>query len=260
MKKSKLSFDEIEQARDRILKEYDHYIVQFMKSGKLKNDFEDRYLGALKARFDMASFLHAELVTIQQLRKKEEDRAGRETNKALERTAAKNTRPAQSFADRIILQNKEKIVGYPDRKIHPEASYELIKLFGAMNEFERLHWPDVERCMREVSPTLYSGPRVVLESRIFDLWSDAKGGVSPRLAIYAGMFDRFPRNVREIEREEQRFLVDSGHLLHELLDEIKKMHGNEILSVKDRNYLEKMIQYVHTVINDFRLNDFKIQK
>ena len=260
MKKIKLSFDEIERARDRILQEYDHYIVQFLKSGKLKSDFEDRYLSALKARIDMASFLHAELITIKGLHRKEEERLNQENNRAVDNAVKNHAKPKQSFADRIILQNHEKIKKYPDSEIHPEASFEVRKLFGAVNEFERRYWPDVERCMRMVSPTLYSGPRVVLGQRIFDLWSDAKGGLSPRLAVYEGMFSRFPRNVRDIEREEQRYLVDSGHLLHELVDEMKKMTGNDILERKDRNYLEKTVEYVHTVIDDFRLNDFKIQK
>ena len=113
--------------------------------------------------------------------------------------------------------------------------------------------------MRKIAPSVFSGPRVILERRIFDLWSDTKEGVSPRLAAYVSLFSRFPRNVRDIEREEQRFIVDSGFLLNDLYREIGLIRTNDILRVDERNFLEKMYEYVHTVIDDFRLNDFKSQ-
>jgi hypothetical protein len=259
MKRNKLSFEEIEQARERILQEYDHYIVRFMKSRKLRNDFEDRYLSALKSRMDMSLFLHAELTTVRELQQKEEERAGREHNRAANKASESRRKKPGSFADKIIQENREKIKKYPDKKVHPDASFEIRKLFGAMSEFEHKYWPDIERCMRKIAPSVFSGPRVVLERRIFDLWSDTKEGVSPRLATYVSLFSRFPRSMRDLEREEQRFIVDSGYLLNDLYREIGLIRTNDILRVDERNFLEKMYEYVHTVIDDFRLTDFKSQ-
>jgi hypothetical protein len=259
MKRNKLSFEEIERARDRILQEYDHYIVRFMKPRKLRNDFEDRYLSVLKLRMDMASFLHAEMTTIHELQRKEEERISNEHNKAAEKASQGMRKKPGSFADKIIKENREKIAKYPDKAVHPDASFEIRRLFGAMSEFEHKYWPDIERCMRKIAPSMFSGPRVVLERRIFDVWSDTKDGVSPRLASYVALFHRFPRNVRDIERYEQRFIVDSGYLLHDIYREIGAIKTNDILKVDERNFLEKMYEYVHTVIDDFRLNDFKSQ-
>ena len=259
MKRNKLSFEEIERARQRILQEYDHYIVRFMKSKKLRNDFEDRYLSALKSRMDMSLFLHAELTTIVELQRKEEERISREHNRAADIAAKRKQQKTGSFADQIINNNREKIAKYPEKPVHPDASLEIQKLFGVMSEFEQKYWPDIERSMRKVAPSAFSGPRVALERRIFDLWSDIKEGVSPRLAAYVALFNRFPRNVRDIEREEQRFLVDSGYLLNDIYLEIGIIRTHDVLRVDERNYLEKMYEYVHTVIDDFRLNDFKSQ-
>ena len=257
MREKKLSYDEIEQARDRILREYDHYIVQYMKSRKLRDDFEDRYVMALKARMDMTRFLHAEFQAVRDLREREAERLRNENNDAITKAEAARRGPKPGFADRIIQANRDKIEKYPDKEIHPDASFEIRRLFGAMNDFERRLWPDIERCMRRISPTLYSGPRIVLERKIFDLWSDTKEGVSPRLAGYAALFNRFPRNTRDINREEQRFIVDSGYLMNEIAEEIGRVKENEVLEEVDRRYLETMYEYMHTVITDFRLNDFK---
>lgn len=259
MKRKKLSLDEIEQARDKILSEYDHYIVAYMKSRRLKEDFESRYFSAMKARMDMTSFLHAELTAIRELRRKEEERLSAEHNRQIEESAKKKGPKPQGFADRIVAENRAKIAKYPAKEIHPDASFEVVRLFGVMNDFERRHWPEVERCLRKISPTLYSGPRIVLERRIFDLWSDTKDGVSPRLAGYQTLFSRFPRSQRDIAREEQRFLIDSGFLMHAVADEIEAVKENKALEADEQKFLEKMFDYMHTVINDFRLNDFKAQ-
>lgn len=259
MKRKKLSLDEIEQARDKILSEYDHYIVEYMKSRRLKEDFESRYFSAMKARIDMTHFLHAELTAVRELRRKEEERLNSEHNRTIEESSKKRQPKPMGFADRIVAENREKIAKYPAKEIHPDASFEVSRLFGVLNDFERRYWPEVERCMRKISPTLYSGPRIVLERKIFDLWSDTKDGVSPRLASYVSLFFRFPRSQRDIAREEQRFLVDSGYLMHEVADEIGLVKDNNALDEDERKFLDKMFDYVHTVINDFRLNDFKAQ-
>ena len=256
MKRKRLSFEEIERVRDKILTEYDHYIVQYMKSRKLRDDFEDRYLGALKARIDMTGFLHAEMTAVRDLRSREEERLSTENNAAIAKARSpRGARPG--FADRILEQNRDRILKYPDVELHPDASFEVRRLYGALRDFERHHWPDIERAMRKIAPTLYSGPRVVLERKIFDLWSDTKEGVSPRLAGYVSLFYRFPRSSRDITWEEQRFMVDSGYLLHEIRDEIGRVRDDEALTLPERNFLDKMFEYVHTVITDFRLNDFK---
>ncbi len=75
MKKKKLSHIEVEAAVNGIRKKYNDLIVEYMKPKIIKDSFEDRYIGALRARVDMGNFIYTEILVVSNLLKIEKENA-----------------------------------------------------------------------------------------------------------------------------------------------------------------------------------------
>ena len=67
MKRKRLTDSEIRSAVDKIRKRYGDYMVQFLKGRTALDSFEDRYIQAMRARLDLALFLHAEMTVVEEL-------------------------------------------------------------------------------------------------------------------------------------------------------------------------------------------------
>ncbi len=246
-----LSEDEVERAVEKIRRAYDDYIVTYLKPFTLKNAFEDRYLLVRKQRIDLARFVHDELELIRGLGREEEARSAENE----ERKRKKSRRSVNEYADGLIEQFREQIAKYPDLSFDEKASYELRKLLGALDRFEKEYWPDLERILRRLYPSYYSSPRLTLEPRLNYLTSGA-GRLPPGISRYQALLMRLPRAQRELEWEERRLILEGAFLLHHLdetIDRVKKEAGGN----GDLAALARTAEYVHSMIGDFRLMDFK---
>ena len=65
MKRKRLSDSEIRSTVDKIRKRYGDYMVQFEKERSALDAFEERYIQAMRARLELALFLHAEMTVIE---------------------------------------------------------------------------------------------------------------------------------------------------------------------------------------------------
>jgi hypothetical protein len=260
-KSKKLSESQIDEGIRIIRKLYDDYIIQYMKGVKIKNEFEERYLHALRNRMDLSTFVGAETEAIRNLIKKEEDLTAIQIRRAQKHIAHPKEKtkeePKEDFADRVIRENMKKIEKYPELFIHEDASIEIKKLYGTLNLLDREYWPLFDRALKSIYPSLYSGPRLLIESRMLELGRPSTTGVPPRVGSYQAQFMKFPRNYQAIDREEKQCILSAAFLLHLILSECEKALTSKDMKPEETADVEKMKEFVHTVIEDFRLKDLK---
>ena len=253
MKTRPLSDEEIEQAIRKIRQLYDDYIITFTKPFRLKNQFEDRYFEARKSRIDLTRFVLAELEVIRKLKRAEEEKLiAREEKRFKKRTKGGS---AAGLADRVLEQQRKQIEKYPDLPMDPRASHEITKLFGTLDLFERQYWPGLETVLRRVYPSTYANPRADLEPRMYALCPGA-GKSPPIISRYEALLLRIPRGRNDVEWEEKRLLVEAAFLLHHLSRVIADL-PTEDFSEETKETVEKVQEFVHILLADFRLKDLK---
>jgi hypothetical protein len=254
-KRKRLTDAEIRETVEKIRGRYAAFMERFGKPRTALSAFEDRYIQAMRARMDLSLFLYTEMKVVEDLIKKEEEKQEAERRKAAAPKGPVKRKP--DFADRVIAQNRKRIEKYPSLGVHNEASQELQKLYGALGTVDREIWPPMERLMRRAYPSVMTSPRTALDSTLLHLCRQNSDGIPPRLARYRGLFDWFPRNYLEIEREEKKCILDAAFLLHRILDVLSEINSSDNLNDADRAEVEKLQEYVHTVVDDFRLRDLK---
>lgn len=262
MKKKKLSNIEVEAAVNGIRKKYNDLIVEYMKPKVIKDSFEDRYIGALRARVDMGNFIYTELLMVGNLVKIEKEKQHKlalKRQKNLDNIKMKNN-DHKSFADRVFDANRDKIRKYQGIGLDDTDAFEINKLYGALKFFEINYWPLIEKILRRIYPSRYSGPRVGFENRLFEITITGPDGFPPGLIKLRTMLNRSPRGYSSLERETQRCMLDVSFLLHDISDELPAFKEDGILLKDEKKPLEETIEYVHTVLEDFRLLDLKESK
>ncbi len=256
MKVKKLTPGEISEAVKKIREKYDEYIYKYFKPKTLKGAFEERYINALKSRVDISSFLLAEISVIEELIAKEEERVAKNPLRRRETEA-----PKKSFADRVLEENMKRIEKYEDIVIHPDANIEVRRLLGALNELDIKYWGPLTSVLRNTSYSMNSPGMINLESQLRYLGNLTDAGVPQRLERYLSMLNAFPRDYHAIDREEKEYILEVSFFLHDLVD---------ILNVVRENYqdagnvnlddLEKIMDFINGIIEDFRLKDLKRKK
>lgn len=260
MKKKKLSHIEVEAAVNGIRKKYNDLIVEYMKPIIIKNSFEDRYIGALRARVDMGNFIYTEILVVSKLIKDEKEKQEQSQIKRYKRIqAARNQKDNkyQSIADRIFDENRDKIRKYQGIGLDDTDAFEINKLYGAMKFLESSFWPAIERILRRIYPSRYSGPRMSMENKLFEITIIGPDGFPPGLIKLRTMLGRSPREYSSLQRETQRCMLDVSFLLHDLYDELLSFFEEGVLVKGEQKAVEETIEYVHTVLDDFRLMDLK---
>ena len=274
MKGKKLNSKEIDQLVAKIRSLYDDYMVKFIQGPREKTAFEQRYFDALKSRVNLQRFLMVELKIVQQLIAREEMQRGRQEAEAYQRekdlvgpngqTGAKDAEaktgeeePQGDFADRVIEQMQRKAEKYPPVGLESNEVWEVDHLFGGLQKFERELWPAVDRIYRRVYPSRYDGPRLTLETKLLELAEVRMGGIPQSLHTLQLLMGRFPRNYREIEWEQKNTILKAAFFLHTLKGELEKLRQESYLSEEDRRAVHSALEYVTTLIEDFRLKDLK---
>ncbi len=250
-KKNKaLTTEEIRAAAQKLRQKYDDYIIQYMKAPEIKQGFEERYLYALRNRLDMSRFFVAEKQALEELCREEEEKQQKSWNKADEPEEY-----SPGMADRIIEERETKVSTYPVLKVHADASKEIGHLFGALQEFEKEHWPNIRNVLRKYFRQFYTGARMGLESEIIDLCCPKLEGLPARLTSYAHLFERFPRDYSRIEKEEKLLLTETAVMLGKVKEEIARIFTVDMLEDDEKGFVADADNYVSDIITDFRLKD-----
>ena len=240
----KLTPGEITNVIEKIRRRYDDYINKFFKAKILRDAFETRYKKALENRVDISSFLLAEISAIDELIHREEDRIASEPPPKAE--------PRQDTADRVLEENRKRILKYPEIDLHGDANPEIRRLLGALNALAGEHWHRLSDSLRATAYSMTSTEMLGLDSRLRALGSVERDGVPPLLVRYVAQLRKFPRTFALIDREEKEYILECAFFLHDLLavlDRVKALYGDL--------GLEETTAYVLGIIADFRLKDFK---
>lgn len=274
---AKLSEQEIDLVLKKIKNKYEKLISEFKKSRVLLENFEDRYLKALKSRFDITTFLMAEIEALDELFKKEEEKKSQQEKEKSEKI---NQNP--TIADKVYEENKKRILKYIRVPLnHIDSDEDLERLFGAVREFINDHLPSLEYIYRDKRHST-DGEKINFYTNKFLSNYDYKGEV-PISRQYLGALERIPKDYKKIEYEHNFAMKETAFLLNELLDVLEKILKNEtiplpenkILLDKPRNSKEsskfyenynglvfkeafqKTINFLGEIIHDFRFKNIK---
>lgn len=249
----KLTPAEIKSTVQKIRMKYDEYHYKYFKSTKFKQQFEERYINALKTGVDISAFLLAEIEAIEELLKREEEKV-----LAKDPPTVKEL-PQKSFADKIIEENRQKILKYPEINFHPDASEEIRRLYGALNKLQQEYWPSLYNVLRNTVYSLNTRIMMNMETQLNTLGGTGKDGVSARLDRYIARLNRFPRDYKAIDKEEKDYLLEVAFFLHSLVETLTeaqvKYHAS--LGEEEKIRLAEVINYVTDLLVDFRLKDLK---
>ena len=260
MGRKRLSSHELTQAIEKIRKGYDDHRVCYITSGRERRRFEERYIEALRRKDDMASFVASEMEFLRTLTERAEEQQRRENARRSEqRRASDSSNAAEDHADRVIASLKQQVAKYPVVGLGHEDLWELDHLYGALFVLEREYWPTVERIYRRVYPSRLSGPRLLLENRLYELIETRGDGFPVRLNTIRDLLERFPRTLTQIEREAKNNTLQAAFFLHDLDGELRKLRDDPYLRTEEKKTVENALLFVHTVIEDFRLQDLKAQ-
>ena len=256
MPMQKLTPGEISKVVVKIRERYDLYVYKYFKTRKLKLAFEDRYLEALNMGVDVSSFLLAEISAIEELIRKEEEKVA---NGVVCRTEPQQGKK-QSFADRILEEQRQMILKYEQIDFHLDAGEEVRHLLGGMSVLERKYWPSLTYVLRDTNYSRNSMVMMNLESQLRYLGYIDSSRASAGLSRYVYHLNSFPRDYRAVGREEQEYILQSAFLLNDLQEVLERLVSNQDLDDDDKKCLEEITGYVKGMVDDFRLNDLKKQK
>ena len=247
----RLSDKEIRLGIEKLKEEYNHFIVRYEQSLEAKNRFEERLRQAELKRFDMGFFLGAELKTLRELIRETEElkhRAAQESHKK-----SKKTVQGKSYADRVLEKLQAQLEPYPGLVIHPEASFDLEKLYGTINWIQDTFWTPLRRIALEKG----GEKRVRSLDEEFEKRRAPRPGELPReLRHYHEMLDRPGVALIQVNREQNRLIQEASFFIHDFTDLVRELRG--LCSGRQREaFLAQALGICDKLIQDFRLKDLK---
>jgi hypothetical protein len=247
----KLTPGEITSSIEKIRRKYDEYITKYFKPKSLRAAFEARYIRALRAKVDVSSFLLAEISAIQEL-------IGREEQRISLGPARPAAEKEQSFAEKVLDENRARITRYRDVPFHPDAGDEVRRLAGALFELGGERWQDLGLALQDTMYAMSSSEMLSLDSQLRFLAS-SDGQETPHfLGRLVVQLDKFPRNYQSIDREEKDYILEVAFFLHDLfvvLERVKRVYTD--MAADRRKIVDDSLAHVWDIISDFRLKDLK---
>ncbi|MDC7228290.1 MAG: hypothetical protein PQJ61_16125 [Spirochaetales bacterium] len=249
--------------------DYETLVGTYSRPRSLSKQFEMRYRDAVEYRLNLVGFLEAEKEAVKALLGQAENNIQDDPPQA-STPASKHSRAVDrprsakvddgeeriSFADRLIQEFAERIKKYPEIIIHPDAAFEMKKLFGALSCVEKDYWGTVDRIIRNMYGSKRFRDSVDIEPEINRMCTPGIDGLPPALGTYHRLLERMPRDYREVEREEQRCLVNAAVLLKRMQAEvIRSLDVGSSLDEEERTRLSEAKVYIDSMIEDFRLKD-----
>ena len=250
----KLTPGEISSSVEKIRKRYEEYISKYFKPKTLREAFEGRYIKALRGGIDISSFLLAEISAIEEL-------IGREEQRVMAGPARPAPAKEPSFADKVLAENRKKILKYPDVAFHADAGEEVRRLAGALGALLQESWPDLSSALHETMYAMSSSEMLSLDSQLRFLAPANKDEMPQFLSRLVAQLRKFPRSYPSIEREEKEYILEAAFFLNDLfvvLERVKRVYTE--MGDRQKKILDDNLNHVWGIISDFRLKDFKRRK
>lgn len=253
-KKDRLSQQEIDRVTERIRDKYDHLITVYMAPVYLKYEFDERYSQALRHRVGMELFLKGEMEMIEDLLRREEEARDQEELARVRAGVPKS--PRKSIAEKVLDEMEQRIADYPGRNIHPDASLEITKLYGALQRFEKDFWGAVESFLLKIFPSERNGLLAQLDQSLWNMtYSRSKSDLRDipiALERYVMMLDSNDYHY-DLMGESQNCIKQGAFWLHGVRDSIRK--AEELGFTDDRIKLAE--GELTRIIEDFRLKEIR---
>ncbi len=245
-----LKAQEIEKAVEKILQEYDHYIVHYQKPPRAKQEFENRYRLARLKMMDMAFFLSEEIKILKALMAKAEEEK-REQLLAEMNPRPKSDKP-KSYADRVIEKLQKAIEPYPSRGIHPQANLDVDKLYGALEWLATSIWPQMVPHLRTIDSQKTRERDLELSQLI-----PASGRLGREEEVYKSLLTE-PAPLNRIAQQQKELILRASFWLHRTRVLIQTGSASNDTRIKE--VCEKALAFWDRIIVDFRLRDLKPPK
>jgi hypothetical protein len=225
-----------------IIAYYNQLATLYSKSQQLLDAFNSRYR-SLPSKSGIDAFLADEIDFVKNLIKKEEN------NRKTIQERQQKIEKGHAIIDAHLQQNTDRITKYPMLNIENSNNEELMYLFGAIDELDRLHWGVISKFLRGVFPIRAKSPLEIIENQMSSMLSGQVGKPPIALAGYVDMLKtgdayRIDNVAFNATKEVAFFLNDTITLL----DSVNFPNDNA-------SYL-----YLKDIINNFRLNDIKQKK
>jgi hypothetical protein len=247
----KLTPGEISGAVEKIRKRYDTYVNKYFRPKTLKEAFEERYIRALRSGVDISSFLMAEISAIEELIDREEKKMAMEPAKP-------EPEKQQSIADRVLEENRKRIIKYPDIQFHKDASEETRRLLGALTVLLKDRWQQIGEALQDTMYSMNSSEMLSLDSQLHYMASTDKDETPQFLIRLVAQLRKFPRNYALIERDEKEYVLEAAFFLNDLftvLERVKRVYTE--IAAEAKKTIDDNLAHVWEVISDFRVKDFK---
>lgn len=240
------------QIRD-ITAQYEALIFDKALNPELLTAFYDRLTHAKNSGRDAERFLEEELSLYEELEMKA---VYQEQNANMREEARRRRLSGDTYADQVLKEYRRRIEHYPDVEIHPDAEFEVQKLYGAMGFFDNNHWNCIEIFLRQAFPQAGQFDRMSIEQRFWRFSSTRSGRIPEALERYQRSLSTPSISNKERTREAQEAIKAVAFFLHELLEICEQ--GTHVFQPDEE--VEKAIFYIHSIIKDFRLKNLKMNR
>lgn len=244
--KKKISEKEVENEIEKIRLRYNDYIISFMKSPKLKDEFELRYISALRQRMNMEMFIKQENESLDILFKS--------TKAPVVQSSGEKEEVREQSVERILNDLKEKIAGYPVLPgLHQNTMEEVARLYGTMFSFYNSEWPALYAYLKK---RLAIEHCLELDTQLGRMIPGGREAVPRVLEKYQQLL-RHPGAVnRDISREARGAINLPAVWLNEILENVRKNWKDADDSNEE---LLRILKYMDQIVQDFRLKNLKIK-
>ena len=251
--KSRKHNDEIGRAVDKLKGLYSKYAGLY--SARLFNlkGFEKRYREALENKINLNSFLHAEILAFEELKRRVEQKIEEKTS-----PPPSTERTYSDIADRIIEENLDRIRKYRAIDFHPDAEEEAARLLGAATDFYYDAWHKATVILKRLGIRETADFVEKLEADFSYYIVPVRGQYSRAVDDYMLVLSR--KRPKDNERAAVNFIKYGGILLNNCMrlfnDGLNFMQGKKEYDDQVRE-LSGYRESLTVVIEDFRLSDIR---
>ena len=252
-KKSNSSDRDIDRAVQKLKGLYSKYAVMYSERLFNLKGFEARYRNALEKKVNLNSFLHAEILAFEELKRRVEQK--------IEEKKAPQSPPEPTYsevADRIIEENLDRIRKYPPIDFHPDAEEETNLLLGAVTDLYYTVWSDSVKLLKHLGIAEMGDFIEKLENDFSYFVVPTRGQYSRAVNDYLLVLSR--KQPRDNEKAAVNFIRYGGILLNNcrklISDGMNFMMGKKEY-ISTYRELEGYRGTLDRLIDDFRLSDIR---
>ncbi len=268
-----LSQSEINLVLEKIRAKYQKLIDLYKKNPALLENFQQRYISALKLRKNLSVFLLAEIQAVEELLKTEEE-------KRTDAAKKRNQKPQVSFVDRVMQENQRRYQLYPKLVLSDESDDEINYLCGAARHYLNVYFPVVVLIEKRAAGT-------ALQRKFTNHYDDLimHIGYNGEVPVARHYLDTLTTSSDEsrIMFEYQRLIQDFGFLLNSSCDLLKSLinelsgskesgamldpifkqaslSGDIVKIFKGKTFIDAVkitLDYLEKLIGNFRLRDIR---